>query len=630
MDNYIGRKLDGRYKIVEIIGVGGMANVYKGIDLKENRTIAVKVLREEFASNPELVRRFKNESKAISVLNHPNIVKVYDVNVTDQTQYIVMEYIDGITLKEYMEQRGEALTYKETLHFITQLLRALQHAHEKGIVHRDIKPQNVMLLLDSSIKIMDFGIARFSRSESQTITDKAIGSVHYISPEQARGDATDLKADIYSVGVMMYEMLAGKLPFDSDNAVSIALKQISDEATPLCEVNPNVPEALQTITARAMAKDPKDRYQSAREMLYDIEEFKKNPSVRFEYRYMSNDTGNGRYTDKVAGRNSSAGARSRRGDEQRKKKHYTLPVLAGMAAAFLVGAVILVLLILKMSGNELFTKVESVALPNFIGKMQNDIRNDDKYAGFKIQWEEVYDSHPAGQVFYQNPKPPKKVKANATITLRVSKGEQIVTIPDVVGYDKDEAKQILMDAGVYVMLKPKATEGTADGIVLGTDPVADTQVSAGETVVIYYSQHRETKMINVPRIIDMTLAEARSELSKYHLRIGSIEYIPSDLPADTVLGQLPEPGTSVPWNSSISITVSSGVPITVGESGDKDDTSSEESSSSSEEPSAPSESAPSGSEPSSSSSPEWPEPEAHAAAFAHPFSQIRKRFVYVF
>ena len=219
MDNLIGKKLDGRYQLEELIGSGGMANVYKATDLLENRLVAVKILREECRGNEDLVRRFKNESKAISVLDHPNIVKVYDVSVTDKLQFIVMEYIDGITLKEYMEYRAQPLTYKETLHFITQVLAALQHAHEKGIVHRDIKPQNIMLLADSTIKVMDFGIARFSRSENQTMTDKAIGSVHYISPEQAKGDTTDAKADIYSVGVMMYEMLSGKLPFESDSPV---------------------------------------------------------------------------------------------------------------------------------------------------------------------------------------------------------------------------------------------------------------------------------------------------------------------------------------------------------------------------------------------------------------------------
>ncbi|MEG1104039.1 MAG: protein kinase [Oscillospiraceae bacterium] len=255
MDNLIGKRLDGRYQIEELIGVGGMANVYKAKDLKEDRFVAVKILRDEFLNNEDLVRRFKNESKAIAVLNHPNIVKVYDISVSDKLQFIVMEYIDGITLKEYMDERKEPLTYKETVFFVSQTLQALAHAHDKGIVHRDIKPQNIMLLRDGTIRVMDFGIARLSRAQgASTMTDKAIGSVHYISPEQAKGDVTDAKADIYSVGIMMYEMLAGKLPFESDSTVSVAIKQISDVAKPIREINANVPAALEAIAEKAMAK----------------------------------------------------------------------------------------------------------------------------------------------------------------------------------------------------------------------------------------------------------------------------------------------------------------------------------------------------------------------------------------
>ena len=222
MDKFVGKRLDGRYEIREIIGVGGMAVVYKAYDCIEDRIVAVKILKEEFISNEEFITRFKNESKAIAVLNHPNIVKVYDVSFGDLIQYIVMEYVDGITLKQYIEKQ-KSLRWKDAVYLTIQVLRALQHAHDKGIVHRDVKPQNIMLLADGTIKVTDFGIARFARSEHKTMTDKAIGSVHYISPEQARGDATDEKADIYSVGVMLYEMLTGRLPFEADSAVSVAI-----------------------------------------------------------------------------------------------------------------------------------------------------------------------------------------------------------------------------------------------------------------------------------------------------------------------------------------------------------------------------------------------------------------------
>ena len=276
MDKYIGKKLDGRYEIRELIGVGGMANVYKAYDVLENRVVAVKILREEYMNNDEFMRRFRNESRAISLLDHPNIVKVYDVIFSNRIQSIVMEYIDGITLKDYIEQE-HVLRWKEALHFTVQILRALQHAHDKGIVHRDIKPQNIMLLSDGTIKITDFGIARFSRSSTKTITDKAIGSVHYISPEQASGAFTDARSDIYSVGVMMFEMLTGKLPFEADTLVSVAVKQIQSQPALPRSINPDIPEGLQDIVMRAMQKDADKRYQSAAEMLHDIDEFKKNP-----------------------------------------------------------------------------------------------------------------------------------------------------------------------------------------------------------------------------------------------------------------------------------------------------------------------------------------------------------------
>ena len=231
MDKYSGKRLDGRYEIYERIGSGGMADVYRAYDTIDDRIVAIKILKDEFSGNSEFLRRFRNESKAIAVLSHPNIVKVYDVSFGDRMQYIVMEYIDGITLKEYLSrQRG--IAWNEALHFTAQILCALQHAHNKGIVHRDIKPQNIMLLPDGTIKVTDFGIARFSRSETRTMTDKAIGSVHYIAPEQARGDLTDEKADIYSVGVMLYEMVTGQLPFEADNAVSVAIMQLQSDPRP--------------------------------------------------------------------------------------------------------------------------------------------------------------------------------------------------------------------------------------------------------------------------------------------------------------------------------------------------------------------------------------------------------------
>ena len=282
MDKYLGKRLDGRYEIHELIGVGGMANVYRCTDTVDDREVAVKILKDEYLNNEEFIRRFKNESKAIAMLSHPNIVKVYDVSFGDMIQYIVMEYIDGITLKEYIDQQG-IIEWKDVIHLTTQILKALQHAHECGIVHRDIKPQNIMLLQDGTIKVTDFGIARFSDKSTRTMTEQAIGSVHYIAPEQARGNATDGKTDIYSVGVMLYEMLTGKLPFDGDSAVTIALMQLQSTPKRPREINPGIPIGLEQITMKAMEKLPSNRYTSAAEMLSDIERFRLNPSIVFDY-----------------------------------------------------------------------------------------------------------------------------------------------------------------------------------------------------------------------------------------------------------------------------------------------------------------------------------------------------------
>lgn len=575
MDNLTGKALEERYLIGELIGSGGMANVYQATDLQTQRTVAVKILREECRENSELVRRFKNESKAISILNHPNIVKVYDVSVQDDVQYIVMEYIDGITLKEYMEYRGQPLTYKETLHFITQILAALQHAHETGIVHRDIKPQNIMLLADSSIKVMDFGIARFSRSENQTITDKAIGSVHYISPEQARGGATDAKADLYSVGVMMYEMLAGRLPFESDSPVSVAIQQIADAPTPLRELNPAVPEALAAITERAMAKDPRERYPSAQDMLADIEEFRRNPSVKFEYQYIT-DNAPTRYVDKVVNKTTPKRIESQPPEKKRKKRpakrkrRLALPILAGMATAFLIGAAILVYVIFKYEGNGIFSQHTDVDLPNFIGMTVAEIKAKYPDTNFKFDKDEEYSSeYPAGVVCDQYPRAqtasdPKRVKENARITLTISKGVQLVDMPNLSGKTRAEATDMCRKVGLMPTFRSeKVPTGQTSGIVLRTDPAAGTQMEANTEnsgVIVYISQQEVDKSTKVPDLRGLTsLLDVQSALREAQLMMGTYAEEYSDtVPAGAVISQDPAAETEAQWNDSVSVVISKG------------------------------------------------------------------------
>ena len=582
MDNLIGKRLDGRYSIESLVGVGGMANVYRGTDVKTGNQIAVKVLKDEFLDNEELVRRFKNESKAISILSHPNIVKVYDVSVTDKLQYIVMEYVDGITLKEYLKQRGGALTWKETVHFATQVLSALQHAHSKGIIHRDVKPQNIMLLADGSIKMMDFGIARFSRAQSQTVSDKAIGSVHYISPEQAKGERTDARTDIYSVGVMLYEMLSGRLPFDGDGAVSIAIMQISEKPKPLAEIAPKTPAGLRQITEKAMEKDPDKRYQSAQEMLAAIEEFKRNPSIQFAYEYRSAEDNPERNINRVVsntkpspkstsihtgdarrvGTSNPGRSKSAKKKKKASKGFSLLPIFFGMAVAFVIGAAILIYLIFTNSSNLLFSNRADVQVISFVGMTKDEFLATDYNSLLRAEFPEEYSSEPAGTIIRQTPKAGRTVKEKQRIVLTVSLGTQYVTIPETKNMVAEDAEQTLKDMGLRVTKKPMSDNSVANGAVVYTQPAAGETVEGDSTVILYVSRSEVSKESQVPSLTGKTIEEARNEVKGLNLSIRTIEQA-NEQPAGTVLSQSPDAGSTVRKSSVITLVVSTGVPEVV-------------------------------------------------------------------
>lgn len=565
MDNLIGKKLEGLYELQALIGTGGMANVYRAVDLRTGQTVAVKVLREEFAHDQDLVRRFKNESKAISILNHPNIVKVYDVSVSEKLQYIVMEYIDGITLKEYLNQRGGKITWRETVHFIGQILSALRHAHENGVVHRDVKPQNIMLLPSGQLKMMDFGIARISRAENQLVTGKAMGSVHYISPEQAKGDLTDAKSDIYSVGVMMYEMLSGRLPFSSGSVVEVAIKQISDTPTPLAEVAPDVPHALVEITEHAMAKLPEERYASVAQMQADIEKFKKDPDISFEYKYLA-DEAPAKVIDKVMkqSKNSTAGgtqARKNPAAKKSKKKGFPfLPVLFGITLAFAIGCFVLCNQILKNSNNPLFSAKEDVVLSNYVGMQRSQVEADEKAKQVKIEWVEEYNSeHEAGSVYKQSPAGGRTVKQGQTVTLTVSLGTKYITLQNYTNMAQDTAAQDLKDQGLNVLVVQNVDSSVAVGAVIRTDPAAGETIEAGGTVYLYVSRTQVETTAKVPSVVGLTQEDAAKMLSSRKLVLGAVTEAYSDsIPAGVVMAQTVGEGTELKINGRVGITVSIG------------------------------------------------------------------------
>ncbi len=544
MDKYVGKKLDGRYEIRELIGIGGMANVYRCYDTVDDREVAIKILKDEYLGNEEFIRRFKNESKAIAVLSHPNIVKVYDVSFGDMIQYIVMEYIDGITLKEYINQQG-TLSWKETVHLITQVLMALSHAHSKGVVHRDVKPQNMMLLSDGTIKVTDFGIARFSNS-TRTMTEQAIGSVHYIAPEQAKGDITDGKTDIYSVGVMMYEMLTGKLPFDGENAVSVALMHLQVIPETPRTLNPSIPEGIEEITLKAMQKQPMDRYQSAQDMLTDIERFKMNPSVRFEYKYF-NDKHQIKYSDAVSkGKQSRAEEFAQNGkiqDEEKVRHSIAFPIIIGiLIAAFITAIFGTVYGMVKNSRN---TQVTDIKVPNFIGMSFDEAKALDSASDdYKIKGiTEYFPDKEIGEIVEQEPKPEMTVKKGKEIIVTYNAPQSEKAIPIVGGQTEDDARNILKKAGFYTVEAVKVYSDSVDeGLVIRSYPAEGLTSMTNEIVYIYVSGDQKSEKIEVPYLIGTNVNEASKILEDLGLNVTKVE-VKSEKTRGTVLAQSPVAGS---------------------------------------------------------------------------------------
>lgn len=558
MDNYVGKRLDGRYEVQEIIGVGGMSVVYKAYDNVDDRIVAIKILKDEFLNNEEFKRRFKNESKAIALLSHENIVRVYDVNFGEKLQYIVMEYIDGITLKEYINKQN-SITWNDAVYFMTQILRAVQHAHDKGIVHRDIKPQNIILLPNGTLKVTDFGIARFSRSETKTLTEQAIGSVHYIAPEQAKGEQTDERADIYSMGVVLYEMLAGKVPFDSENAVSVALMQVQANAEKLTQINPNIPKGLEQICVHAMQKNPDDRYQSATEMLLDIEEIIKNPNTVFNYAsntesqtksvpVVTDDRYNEEYDEAV--------------DYEAERKHKKK-----MIAAVTIGVIVLIAAVvgvIYMFTSGINTKTHT--LENFVGYSYDELQNSNDYKyEFVAEYQKTDEKEP-GIILSQSPEAGSKITEGSTVTLVVAASEKDITMPNVYGLTLEMAEQTLKQSELSIFKAMKINSDTVEeGKVIYTDPKANSIVSGDQEITIYVSDGPSTttiETIKIPDVIGLTKSGAREFLTKYGFTNVEFKTQDSTYPKDVVISQSPSVGSSAKATDKITVIVSTGVTTT--------------------------------------------------------------------
>lgn len=567
MDNYVGKRLDGRYEIQEIVGVGGMSVVYKAYDNVDDRVVAVKILKDEFLTNDDFVRRFKNESKAIALLSHPNIVKVYDVSFGEKLQYIVMEYVDGITLKEYIQKQG-AITWNDALFFTTQILKALQHAHDKGIVHRDIKPQNIILLPNGNIKVADFGIARFSRSETRTLTDTAIGSVHYISPEQAKGEFTDEKADLYSVGVVLYEMLAGKVPFEAESAVSVALMQLQNNAKRLTEINPDIPLGLEQICIHAMEKDPKDRYQSATEMLLDVEEVINNPKTVFDYscfvdksptKYISN-------TDKITAEtpviNEKPIEKAVDSDED-EVEYYDPDHKKKVVSAVLIGIIILVtaavLLVMAITGS---FKTSTNTLDNFVGFSYDELISSNKYDYEFVLEQKKTDEVEPGIVVDQSPEAGSKVISGSQVKLVVSASMDDINVPNIYNLNDEKAKKALANEGLTnYKFTTISSETVEEGLVVYTEPKAGTVVSSDTQIVVFVSSGPTTKEvvnIEVPDVTGLKQEGARAFLEKMGFK--NVNFVTQDdlRPKGVVISQSPAAGSSATADDKIKVVISSG------------------------------------------------------------------------
>ena len=593
MDQYIGKMLDNRYEILERIGTGGMAIVYKAKCHRLNRLVAIKILKSDLAQNEEFRRRFNAESQAVAQLSHPNIVSVYDVSRGGDMEYIVMELIDGITLKQYMEKRGQ-LNWRESLHFITQIMRGLSHAHSRGIIHRDIKPQNIMVLRDGSVKVADFGIACLADS-AQTLTQEALGSVHYISPEQARGDRPDARSDIYSSGVVLYEMLTGRLPFEGESAVAVAIQHLSSIPLAPREINPDIPEQLELICMKAMAPDLEHRYQSADAMIADLEAFRKNPEVEMKFdlsdlRPEENDEPTRTirtmpsHTVTIPVHQPERNYPRRERDEDEEPRRAGSDKRGVLVGAVTVAAVAVVIVLFKtILGSFAPAVVDQYQVPDLYNMTIEEAENDPRIEGvFEIQkaGSEFSADVPEGHILRQDPKKEETRKGSQlVIQVWVSAGEETGEVPDLENKSEQDARILLEKLNKEYNLEltveapeelKQFSEEITEGYVIKTEPAQGEILKKGDTVKLILSKGPDIKPVTVLPFVGMSIDSVLSQLESYKLTCDAadVEVVDSDKPGGTIVWQSPASGETVPEWTTIKFRVSAGLassalPITV-------------------------------------------------------------------
>lgn len=561
MDKYLGTMLDDRYEILEVIGTGGMAVVYKAMCHRLNRYVAVKILRDELANDEEFRKRFQTEAQAVAMLSHPNIVSVYDVSHSDGVEYIVMELIEGVTLMQYMKKKG-ALGWKEALHFAVQISKALEHAHEKGIIHRDIKPQNIMILKDGTIKVADFGIAALESAQEKK-SDQTVGSVHYIAPEQARGEQPDPRSDIYSLGVVMYEMLTGKMPYDGDTAEQVAMKHITGHPVPPQELNPDIPEELAAITLKAMNSDINARYQSASELLRDLEDFRKQQAAA--------NLGSGSDEDVEildvitpdVHPIGKSGELSKEKYARRRRRSRKVSILSG-ACGVLVFLIAVFVFLWNYWLRDIFSVAERINIPNFVGASYEDIVNSSEFKklfNFEVNYA-IDPDVPEGQIISQDPEADRSmmvVPEGIDVSLTVSTGVRQTVIPDVTNKHYQEATIELQNAGFIVEIaNTEASDTVTVDYVISTDPAPGEELAAGSTVFLTVSAGPSIKLVTMPNLVGSTEKDAIARIESSNLSYGDTTYIHSDYDEGTVIRQSIDAYSDVEEHTRIFIWVSLG------------------------------------------------------------------------